>query len=349
MQVHDQAAFKQRVESILDEFLDEEIDRLTEMSESLAPIAVQVRDAVASGKRLRSAFCYWGWRAAGQSDCEAVVKAAAAMELVHAAAKVHDDVIDASPTRHGVPTAHVALDRLVECGDSPGLGGTALALLLGDMLAAWSVQLFASCGLPGAFIERARPLWASLTRELIAGEILDVMLSHRPVPVDIARQIARLKSSRYSVELPLHLGARLGGASQSTVQTLAAYGRPVGEAFQLRDDLLGVFGDPHLTGKSNLDDLTGGKPTVLLAITRSLASPPQRACIDRLMGRTSLTRADADEVRQVMQVTGAREQAEQLVRERHEQALAALDRSRFDHRSYHALRALATIACQRTN
>jgi geranylgeranyl diphosphate synthase type I len=262
---------------------------------------------------------------------------------------VHDDVIDASPIRHSAPTAHVALDRLVECRDSPGVGGAALALLLGDMLAAWSVQLFAGCGLPGAFIARARPLWASLTRELIAGEILDVMLSHRPVPVDMARQIARLKSARYSVELPLHLGARLGGASQSAVQTLAAYGRPVGEAFQLRDDLLGTFGDPRLTGKSNLDDLTGGKPTVLLAITRSLASPPQRECIDGLMGRASLTRADADEVRHIMQVTGAREQAEQMVRERHEQALAALDRSRFDHHSYDALRALATIACQRTN
>ncbi|WP_197358563.1 polyprenyl synthetase family protein, partial [Streptomyces clavuligerus] len=283
---------KVRVDRALATFARDETALLEAVDPELGPVGEQLRAVVARGKRLRAAFCYWGWRAAGRDDTDDIVRAAAAMELVHAAAVVHDDLIDHSAVRHGSPTAHRALvppGRAVGDDAARSAAGRALALLAGDLLISWSGQLFTECGLPGAYLNRARPLWATLARELIAGECLEVLRTgpsvldgpegpdgRTPVGADSSLQIVRYKTAKYTVEHPLHIGALLGGAPPALLDTFTAYGVPLGEAFQLRDDLLGVFGEPDTTGKSNLDDITGAKPTVLLALMRQRASDAER-------------------------------------------------------------------------
>ncbi|NUR38967.1 MAG: polyprenyl synthetase family protein, partial [Streptomyces sp.] len=170
------AAFKARVDEVLGRFVAEEADRFAAIDPLLSPVAAQLEESVAQGKRLRAAFCYWGWRAVGQPDNDALVRAAASMELVHAAAVVHDDLIDDSPLRHGRPTAQVALREAVRHRRP---GGTAaarsLAMLVGDLLMALAGELFATSGLPAAYLARARPLWSVMARELIAGECLEIL------------------------------------------------------------------------------------------------------------------------------------------------------------------------------
>jgi geranylgeranyl diphosphate synthase type I len=303
-----------RVDRALDEFVEEEIAELLALDGELAPVAEQIRVSVAGGKRIRPAFCYWGWRASGQPDTDAMVRAAAALELVHTAAIVHDDIIDRSPLRRGQATAH---ERL----------GDGLAIMIGDLLMAWAGQLFHGSGLPRAFLARAVPLWTAMGRELVAGECLEILRTG--CAPDLARSLAivRFKTGSYTVERPLQIGAVLGGADPSTMNALAAYARPLGEAFQLRDDLLGVFGDPEQTGKSPLDDLTGRKPTALLALTLTKASEQDRRQLhDLLDGPIRL--ADAAALREVMQRAGAPAGVRQMIDERAETARAALREAR---------------------
>lgn len=162
-------ALRARVDAVLHAFTRHESEQFAAVDAALLPVAEQLRAAVSEGKRLRAAFCYWGWRAAGQPDSEALVRAAAAMELVHAAAVVHDDLIDESTVRHGAPSVHAALRAACAGQPRPAARGRALAMLTGDLLMSWAGQMFATCGLPAAYLARARGLWAVMARELVAG------------------------------------------------------------------------------------------------------------------------------------------------------------------------------------
>ncbi|MFI1864526.1 polyprenyl synthetase family protein [Streptomyces jumonjinensis] len=326
-------ALKARVDHELGEFARSETALLEAIDPDLKPVGEQLRAIVGRGKRLRAAFCYWGWRAAGRDDGDDIVRAAAAMELVHAAAVVHDDIIDRSAVRHGRPTAHRALAP-PRTGRTGGAGrssaGRALALLTGDLLISWSGQLFTGCGLPSAYLNRARPLWATLARELVAGECLEVLRTapdaDGPAGADRSLQIVRYKTAKYTVEHPLHIGALLGGAPPALLDVFSAYGVPLGEAFQLRDDLLGVFGAPDATGKSNLDDITGAKPTVLLALMRQAATDSERRELHTLLeGGPAAGTERLGRFREIAERTGARRGVETLIAARAETAAGAVD------------------------
>ena len=319
------ADLRTRIDAVLREFVECEAELLEQVNPELKPVGAQLRAAVADGKRLRAMFCYWGWRATGQGESDAAVRAAASMELVHAAALVHDDLIDDSAIRRGSPSAHVALrDAVPEGRRDRDVAARALAMLVGDLLMAWAGQLFASCGLPGAYVSRARPLWSTLARELIAGECLEVLRTGTDPPADDAVEVARFKTAKYTVEHPLHLGGRLGGAGDALLRTFTAYGVPLGEAFQLRDDQLAVFGDSTLTGKSNLDDVAGAKPTALMACALDLADADERAELHRLLGRDDLGPDDLDRLRAILTATGARDRVEAMIGERASAARRAL-------------------------
>ncbi|WP_307801934.1 polyprenyl synthetase family protein [Actinomadura violacea] len=312
-----------RVDRALEEFLDGEVAELVALDADLAPVAEQARVSVAGGKRIRPAFCYWGWRAAGQPDAESMVRAAAALELVHAAAIVHDDIIDRSPLRRGRATAH---ERL----------GDGLAIMVGDLLLGWAGQLFHASGLPRAFLARAVSLWTAMGRELIAGECLELLSTGGPSDLRRSLRIVRFKTGSYTVEWPLRIGAVLGGAAPATVEALAGYTRPLGEAFQLRDDLWGVFGDPAVTGKSDLDDLAGRKPTALLALTLEHAGQADREELrDLLLGAVGT--AEADRIRQIMLRSGAADQIRHMIGARAGTARTALARLRLPPDAVHAL------------
>lgn len=345
------SAFKARVDALLNGFLAEETGRLLDIDAELAPVAEQVVAAAGEGKRLRAAFCYWGWRGAGQPDSEALLRAAASMELVHAAAVVHDDLIDDSPLRHGHPTVHVALHAALRevVADRPDARSPAraLAMLVGDLLMALAGQLFATSGLPGAYVARARPQWAALARELIAGECLELLRTGARPDTASSLQVIRYKTAKYTVEQPLLIGGLLAGAGSRLRAGYSAYGLPLGEAFQLRDDLLGLFGDPESTGKASLDDLRTRRPTALLAETWKSADAAQRVRLSSLMGRDDLDGAHLAAVRELMTALRAPQRIERMISTRVEDATRVLARFAAPPPARRALNDLALSATDR--
>ncbi|WP_435280788.1 polyprenyl synthetase family protein [Streptomyces koelreuteriae] len=346
------AAFKVRVDEVLRGFVAEEADAFAAIDSVLAGVAESLEAAVADGKRLRAAFCYWGWRAAGQPDSDALVRAAASMELVHAAAVVHDDLIDDSPLRHGRPTVHVALRGAVGSRPDADAAARSLAMLVGDLLMALAGQLFATSGLPAAYLVRARPLWSLMARELIAGECLEILRTGAGPDTAVSLKVIRYKTAKYTVEQPLLIGGVLAGAGSRLREGYSAYGLPLGEAFQLRDDLLGLFGDPDHTGKANADDVRGRRPTALLAETWRLAGVEERELLRALLGRDDLDSEgldarELDAVREVMCRLKAPDRIEDMISARVEEALDALHGLDVPTPSAAALTALAHSAAVR--
>jgi geranylgeranyl diphosphate synthase type I len=338
---YEPAAFKARIDEVLSRFVAQETEQLLAIDPDLTPVAEQVEATVADGKRLRAGFCYWGWRAVGQPDSDALVRAAASMELVHAAAVVHDDLIDDSPLRHGRPTAHLALRSAVRRRPRAATAARSLAMLVGDLLMALAGHLFLDSGMPAAYLARARPLWAALARELIAGECLEILRTGTVPDTSASLQVIRYKTAKYTVEHPLLIGGALAGAGERLREGYSRYGLPLGEAFQLRDDLLGLFGDPALTGKANLDDLHARRPTALLAETWRMAGDADRKQLRALLGRRDLNTDGLHAVREVMHRLMVPERIETMITARVEEALDALDDLWIP---VHAAEALTTLA-----
>lgn len=339
--------FKARVDEVLHRFVAQEAEQFAAIDPVLGPVAEQLEAAVTDGKRLRAAFCYWGWRAVGQPDSDALVRAAASMELVHAAAIVHDDLIDDSPLRHGRPTAHIALRGALRRRPRAVAAARSLAMLVGDLLMGLAGQMFATSGLPAAYLVRARPLWSVLARELIAGECLEILRTGAEPDTTASLKVIRYKTAKYTVEQPLLIGGALAGAGGRLREGYSAYGLPLGEAFQLRDDVLGLFGSPERTGKANADDVRGHRPTALLAETWSVAGDDDRAMLRTLLGRRDLDGEGLDAVREVMRRLKAPERVEDMITARVEEALGALHELDVPAHAAAALTALAQSAAVR--
>ncbi|ROT28133.1 polyprenyl synthetase family protein [Micromonospora sp. HM5-17] len=313
-------------------------------------LATLRRFVLAGGKRLRPMFCYWGWRGAGGPDRPEVIVAAAALELFHAFALIHDDIMDGSDRRRGEPSVHRIFAELhtrsAWRGDAASFGRNT-ALLCGDLCAAWADEMFHECGLPPERIHRGYAVFARMRTEVIAGQYLDLVSGVGDGSVASALTVIRMKAARYTVTRPLQIGAGLAGGGPELHEAYAAFGDPLGDAFQLRDDVLGVFGDPALTGKSTLDDLREGKPTVMMALARSRANRAQAARLRDLFGNPDLDASGAAELRRIIVDTGALERIEQMIRVRADAAIAALAEAPIPAEVYDALAALAESAINR--
>jgi geranylgeranyl diphosphate synthase type I len=325
----DVADLGDRVRKALEAFLARQAATLDAIAEDLGPVADALTEFLLDGgKRLRPAFCYWGWRGAGGGDTDEIVAAAACLELLHACALIHDDVMDGSDFRRGKPAVHRRFATLHRgeqwLGDADAFGRSA-AILLGDLCLIWADQMFNTSGLPGETLLRAAAPYDAMRGELMAGQYLDLLEQVRGGrDVERALRVARYKSAKYTIERPLHLGGVLAGATQRTLDAYSAYGLPLGEAFQLRDDVLGVYGDPRQTGKPAGDDLREGKRTVLIATAVTRATEGQAAVVRRLLGDPGLDDDGVQRLRTVIAETGALDHVERLVEERTDQALAAL-------------------------
>ncbi|MDQ3306395.1 MAG: polyprenyl synthetase family protein [Actinomycetota bacterium] len=276
----------------------------------------------AGGKRLRPAFCHWAYvGAGGDGDDSMVVDVGAAFELLHAFALVHDDVMDGSDQRRGRPTAHVTFaSRHQEAGwrGEPRRFGEGVAILVGDLAFVYADILIAAA--PPA----ARAVYDELRIELNIGQYLDVVGTVRgQVNLATARRIASYKSGKYTVERPLHVGAALAGRLDDLAGPLSFYGLPLGEAFQLRDDLLGAFGDSAATGKPVGDDLREGKPTPLMAIATQRATGAGARRLRRT-GDPGLTPEEVGEVQEVLVATGARDEIERAIERLTAEAVEAI-------------------------
>jgi geranylgeranyl diphosphate synthase type I len=305
---------------IVSRFVREQVVVMTAISGDLLPLIDTLEGLLAGGKRLRPTFAYWGWRSAGGDPEGPILRAAAALEFLQACALIHDDVMDGSDTRRGQPAAH---RRLASMHRSHGyLGssedfGVGSAILLGDLCLSWSDELLMSSGLSDDQLAAAKPIFDEMRTELMAGQYLDLLEQVRgQFNLDSALQVARYKSAKYTVERPLQIGAAAAGADSAHMGRLTAFGVPLGEAFQLRDDLLGVFGDPEETGKPAGDDLREGKRTALVAIAWDNADALQRDVLRRHLGDPAITTGMVDELRTVITETGARSTVERMIDER---------------------------------
>ncbi len=348
----DDAAFRDAVQAALDAFIDDQARRLEPLGHDAARLVEAAHRSVAGGTRFRAAFCYWGYHAVEEStsDRAAVIKAAAALELLHASALVHDDYMDASDTRRGRPATHKAFEafhREHGWDGDPEQYGAAAAILLGDLLLSWSDEMLRTCGLDHDVVRAALDFFDTTRSEVIAGQFLDVSVQARgESDVDVAMRVLRYKSAKYSIERPLHVGAALAGADADTLEALTGFGLPLGEAFQLRDDLLGVFGDPMVTGKPAGDDLSEGKRTVLVALALERSSTEQAALLDRGLG-TALRPDEVRELQRVIEDSGAPVEVEKMIGELTDRALTALERAPITAHARGVLRTLAMAATQR--
>jgi geranylgeranyl diphosphate synthase type I len=336
----DPEQLRARVQEVLDGVLAHQREVLAEVGADCAPLAESVARLVAGGKRLRPAFCYWGFRGAGGAGTapeDAVVRAATALELFQAAALIHDDVMDASDTRRGMPAVHRQFAALHRghgwTGDAEHFG-SAGAILTGDLCLTWSDEVLAGSGLPPEPHRRARDVFDRMRTQLMGGQYLDMLAqvlppaSGRDGAADEAlvraQRVIWFKSAKYTVEHPLLLGAAIAGAGTEVTDAYSAYGLPLGEAFQLRDDVLGVFGDPAQTGKPAGDDLREGKRTVLVALALQRASEAQASVVRSLLGDPRLDDEGVATLRQVVVETGALERVERMIGEGVERSRAAL-------------------------
>ncbi len=342
-----------RVEQRLTSMLAIESTRWRQIDPRLAEAVDQLAlVAGGGGKRLRAAFCYWGWRGTVEGEGPAVeeakaIDAGAAFELLQAFALIHDDIMDDSDVRRNQPTIHVAqAQRLRVEGwhGEPRRFGEGVAILVGDLGHAYADRLV------GGVDPAARHLWDELRIELNLGQYLDLRSAAAgQLDQDTARQVSMYKSALYTIVRPLQLGASLNGPlDEALLDGLDRYGRPLGRAFQLKDDLLGVLGDSDRLGKPVGEDLREGKPTELLAVALDRADDAQSALLAQV-GRRDL---DADQVAAIVQVlvsTGAVDEIEQRIAELVAEARGQVDSLGFDGDTAEALRSLADYVAARNN
>ncbi|MCP2256738.1 geranylgeranyl diphosphate synthase, type I [Streptoalloteichus tenebrarius] len=288
------------------------------------------------GKRIRPTFAWWGWRGAGGDpdgpETPSVLRALSALELIQACALVHDDLMDDSAMRRGAPTIHVAFGerhRAEALRGEPERFGLAAAVLLGDLALAWADDMLFGAGLPPEALRRAAEPWRLMRTEVLAGQYLDVLTQARgDESVEAALRVPRMKTAAYTVERPLHLGAAIAGADEGLVEAFRRFGADIGIAFQLRDDLLGVFGDPEVTGKPAGDDLREGKRTLLVALGLEHAETSGRhdaaGVLRAAVGDPELTEERVEVVRELLVDLGAVAAVERRIDELREAALAAL-------------------------
>lgn len=348
--------FREAVGAAVANFLAGQRSRLDAIGPEVGPLLEQAIHFTAGGKRFRPAFCYWGYvAAAGEPlDEAALLRAAGSLDLLHVSALAHDDVIDGSATRRGGPSSHVLFADAHSVagwrGDSEVFGRGA-AVLLGDLLLVWSTEMWSCCGLDAGALERARPYLDLVRTEVMVGQYLDIIAQVATADpssaLDRAGRVLEYKSARYTVTRPSQIGAALGGGSMDLLEGLARFGSPLGRAFQLRDDILGLYGDESLTGKPAGDDLREGKRTLLVAHAMALADVAAADRLEALLGDQDLDLAGIKQAQDIISSSGALAMVEKTIRAEYDTAMAALAATEMDARARTAFESLAQQAIDR--
>ena len=361
------------IQQTLDEFCEKQRESFAAISPDLAPVIDNSKALMQGGKRFRALFAYYAWAGtlpvAAHSQTpqqlalssEAMVSITSALEMFHAAALVHDDILDNSATRRGEPSVHKKFESLhtregyAGTAERFGLGG---AILSGDLLLSWSSEMFGHAleNAPTREIGHAcRDEFAKMRTEVMAGQYLDVLEENaaltRPVSEAVwrANRVMLYKTAKYSLEAPMLIGAAFAGADEELLHAFSTFAVPLGLAFQLRDDVLGVFGDPAVTGKPVGDDLREGKRTVLVGLTRETLSTSVAGVFDEML---SLRELDAEQIKFLQQTivdSGALAKTERMIEDLADQSLEALGALEIAEPAKQALHALALKVIKRDN
>jgi geranylgeranyl diphosphate synthase type I len=335
-------AFVERFESELAGFLAAKADaakalgspELGELTDALGTLATH------GGKRLRPALVYYSYRAcggpggpggssSGEHSDAAVLPVALAAELLHTYLLIHDDIMDHAEVRRGLPTAHVRFREAHRLRGLAGDGedfGRSVAILLGDLAHSWAVELLAEAAAGSPHGRQLARCFATMCQEVVGGQYLELLVAERrAASEEELLRVLRLKSGRYSAERPIQLGAILAGAPAPTLAGLARYGAAVGEAFQLQDDLLGLFGDGETVGKPVDSDLKEGKYTFLIHHALQAGSPAERRVLQASLGKPDLSPEEVARALAIVEATGAKAAVTAMISDRLREALAALD------------------------
>jgi geranylgeranyl diphosphate synthase type I len=345
---------RDEINQALGQFIKDENQDLARIGAELDPVSEHLeRFLLDSGKRLRPIFAYIGYLGAAKDPSPEMIAAFASLELVHVCALIHDDVMDGSDTRRGAPAIHRSFEKLHRDKKLTGSAeqfGLSAAILLGDLALIWSDQMLHNAGLADQQLINGLKIYDEMRVELMAGQYLDVYeQALASKSVEKALKVARYKSGKYTIERPLHFGAAIAGSHPSLEKLYSDYGIPLGEAFQLRDDLLGVFGNSSETGKPSGDDLREGKRTVLMALAAEGADAAGRSLLDNLVGNPELTSDQISELQEVIIKTGAVKKVEEMIAQFSDQALLALTHSGITPIGKNLLTAMANIVTQRSN
>ena len=357
-----------QVQANLDSFCQKQRTDFEAISADLIPVVDYTQSLLQGGKRFRALFCYWAWRAClsdssyHQSEQEiqdseqAIAGIAASLEMFHAAALVHDDLLDQSDTRRGAPAIHKRFETLHKeksWAGAPERFGVAGSVLVGDLMLGWSSEIFGNALLhsPNREIESAcRDEFSLMRVEVMAGQYLDVLEENaaatRPVSEGVGRaeKVILYKTAKYSIEAPLRIGAAFAGADPAKLSQFTQFGIPLGIAFQLRDDILGVFGDPSVTGKPAGDDLREGKRTVLVALTLEALterSPSMAESFEELLTSRELDTHQIAFMQKLIKDSGALEKTERMIVELGDRSLESLDSANLEESAKATLKALA--------
>ena len=353
----EQSAYLNAFNTLMVEFFAAQRELLEGISPETLPLLEAIESLSIGGKRLRALLSYWGWRGAGgapvteQRGSWSIVKAGMAVELFQTSALIHDDIIDRSDTRRGAPSVHKRFEAAHEQnnwrGDAFNYGLTG-GILAGDLTLAWSAEVFASLGEGALYGSPARTIFDRMRSEVLAGQYLDVyseVLDTEDAASALQRalNVIRFKSAKYSCEHPFTIGGALAlqaralesgaGAISEEHPVLAGYrafGLPLGEGFQLRDDELGVFGRPEVTGKPAGDDLREGKRTVLVALTSAALSEQEAALLHDSLGNPNLSDEQVERIRELMVSSGAFAEHERLIEQKSRAVFEALDALELD-------------------
>lgn len=340
-----------KVSHAVTDFLREHEELISSVSVELQPLTDALSGLLNGGKRLRPAFAYWGARGAGMPASDSLIIASASLEYLQACALIHDDVMDGSATRRGLPAAHHQFANVHRSeqwfGSSEGFGAGA-AILLGDLCLSWADEMLFTSGLDAEALRRAKAVYDVMRTELMAGQYLDLLEQVRGTSsVERSVLVARYKSAKYTIERPLHLGAAFAGASPAVRDAYTQYGLPLGEAFQLRDDVLGVFGDPEVIGKPAGDDLREGKRTVLIASALERATPHGVDAINTHLGDPDLDEAGVALLREIIVDSGALMATELHIESLYDAAVTAIEAAPIEPVAQQVLLGLAEAAVRR--
>ncbi len=342
------SAIISRVNDVLTTSVNNERQTWTRIDEDIETVFDEIESLVlGGGKRLRPQFAHWGWVAAGGNPEDGqLFRIGAAIELLHVFALFHDDVIDDAETRRGNTTTHRRMADMHAAEQMAGESrrfGEGAAILIGDITYVMSDKLMDDVS------STARSIWHELRMEMNIGQYLDTLGSaRRERRIEVAERICRYKSAKYTIERPLHLGAVAANveAGSALIPMLSAYGLPLGDAFQMRDDMLGAFGDSSVIGKSVGGDFLEGKPTPMLARAYALASAAQLKILDTI-GTPGMSHGDVSAVQEVVSATGAVAEMESLIVSLRDEAVSSLDKQMIQGAAYDALLELADAVTQR--
>jgi geranylgeranyl diphosphate synthase, type I len=349
---------REAVQEELSSYLTLQREYLSSIGSELVPVCDALESFVLDGgKRLRPLFAYAGYVAAGKVPTSNDIRAFTSLELLQACALIHDDLMDKSDTRRGKPAIHRHFENLHQSAAMHGLStqfGEAAAVLLGDLALVWSDHMLHTSGISSESLLSALSVHDEMRIELMAGQYLDVREAGEKNPsVDRSLRIARYKSGKYTIERPLHLGAAIAISDsekrKNLSSILSAYGLPLGEAFQLRDDLLGIFGDPETTGKPAGDDIREGKRTVLMAMTFERAGQSAKDKLVELLGNENVTEADISTARTLITDSGSVKVVENLIEGLLSNALEAASSDELGPSAKELLTLLATSAIHRSH